>query len=101
MAPRTIAIDDAVRARLNPQLVILGAGLDGRAWRMGELAAVEVFKVDHPASQEDKRLRVGALQLKAKSIRFVALDFSATRSPKRWLRQVSTGRLQRRGSGRV
>ena len=34
MVPRTIAIDEAVRARLAPQLVILGAGLDGRAWRM-------------------------------------------------------------------
>jgi methyltransferase (TIGR00027 family) len=81
MAPRTIAIDDAVKARLNPQLVILGAGLDGRAWRMGELAAVDVFEVDHPASQEDKRLRVAQLELRAKSIRFVAVDFSRNSIP--------------------
>ena len=37
MVPRTIAIDDAVRERQAPQLVILGAGLDGRVWRMTEL----------------------------------------------------------------
>src|SRR4029077_5100254 len=33
-AARTIAIDQAVREAATPQLVILGAGLDGRAWRM-------------------------------------------------------------------
>ena len=37
MAVRTVEIDDAIRAAAAPQLVILGAGLDGRAWRMGEL----------------------------------------------------------------
>jgi O-methyltransferase involved in polyketide biosynthesis len=55
LAPRSIVIDDALKARLNPQLVILGAGLDGRAWRMRELAAADVFELDHPTSQEDKR----------------------------------------------
>src|SRR4051794_9799273 len=29
---RTVEIDDAIRAANNPQVVILGAGLDGRAW---------------------------------------------------------------------
>ncbi|WP_101829683.1 class I SAM-dependent methyltransferase [Frankia canadensis] len=62
MAPRTVAIDDALRealARPAPavQLVILGAGLDGRVWRMPELAGAAVFEVDHPASQRDKRDR--------------------------------------------
>ncbi len=66
IVPRTVVIDDAVRARLVPQLVILGAGLDDRAWRMPELAGVEVFEVDHPASQRDKRSRVGDLQPLAK-----------------------------------
>ncbi|HZJ72747.1 MAG TPA: class I SAM-dependent methyltransferase, partial [Planctomycetota bacterium] len=37
MAARTLAIDEAVREAGAPQLVILGAGLDGRAWRMPEL----------------------------------------------------------------
>ncbi|MGW4249346.1 class I SAM-dependent methyltransferase, partial [Nocardia sp. NPDC004722] len=37
LAARTVAIDEAVREAGNPQLVILGAGLDARAWRMPEL----------------------------------------------------------------
>jgi methyltransferase (TIGR00027 family) len=76
MVPRTIAIDDAVRARPAPQLVILGAGLDGRAWRMSELASVAVFEVDRPASQRDKRDRVRELQPLAGSIQFVPVDFT-------------------------
>jgi O-methyltransferase involved in polyketide biosynthesis len=39
MVPRTVRIDDAVRGRTADQLVVLGAGLDGRAWRLAELAA--------------------------------------------------------------
>ena len=76
IVPRTVTIDDAVRARAASQLVILGAGLDDRAWRMPELAGVDVFEVDHPASQADKRDRVGDLQPLARSVRFVAVDFS-------------------------
>lgn len=77
MAPRTIAIDDAIRSRPSPQLVILGAGLDGRAWRMTELADVDVFEVDHPASQDDKRRRAGARQPVSRSLHFVPIDFAA------------------------
>jgi methyltransferase (TIGR00027 family) len=62
MVPRTVFIDDAVRERPQPQVVILGAGLDGRAWRMPELAGLAVFEVDHPASQEDKRRRAAELR---------------------------------------
>jgi methyltransferase (TIGR00027 family) len=79
IVPRTIAIDEAVRVRLTPQLVILGAGLDGRAWRMAELGGVEVFEVDHPASQQDKRERVGDLQPLARSLRYLPVDFSRDR----------------------
>ena len=75
MAPRTIAIDDAIRDRSPAQIVVLGAGLDGRAWRMKELAAIDVFEVDHPASQGDKRQRVAALAPVARSIQFVPVDF--------------------------
>ncbi|WP_067815381.1 class I SAM-dependent methyltransferase [Nocardia inohanensis] len=76
MAARTVAIDDAIRAAANPQLVILGAGLDARAWRMTELAGSEVFEVDQPASQQDKRRRLGELKPAAASVRFVAVDFA-------------------------
>jgi methyltransferase (TIGR00027 family) len=79
MVARTVAIDDAVRAAASPQLVILGAGLDGRAWRMPELRDVVVFEVDHPDSQRDKRARVGALSPCARDIRFVPVDFERDR----------------------
>ena len=79
MVPRTVAIDDAVRAQPCSQLVILGAGLDGRAWRMPELADVDVFEVDHPASQRDKRDRVGGLPPTSRSVHFVPVDFARDR----------------------
>jgi methyltransferase (TIGR00027 family) len=79
VVPRTVAIDDAVRARVTPQLVIIGAGLDDRAWRMPELADVDIFEMDRPASQRDKSSRVGDLQPLARSIRFVPIDFTRDR----------------------
>lgn len=75
MVARTVAIDDAVRVAGSAQLVILGAGLDGRAWRMAELGNVSVFEVDHPDSQSDKRQRVSKLTPASCDIRFVPVDF--------------------------
>lgn len=75
MVTRTVAIDAAVREAAAPQLVILGAGLDGRAWRMEELRDTVVFEVDHPDSQRGKRARAKALAPVAREVRFVAVDF--------------------------
>ena len=78
MALRTTAIDTAVRdaiARGARQLVILGAGYDGRAWRMSELARVRVFEVDHPATQGAKRERLKALPEPIGAVTFVPIDF--------------------------
>ncbi|MCX4579620.1 class I SAM-dependent methyltransferase [Streptomyces sp. NBC_01571] len=58
VVPRTVAIDEALRAGVTGQLVILGAGLDTRAWRLTELAQTDVWEVDHPASQQDKVARL-------------------------------------------
>ncbi|SCL49810.1 class I SAM-dependent methyltransferase [Micromonospora chersina] len=77
MAPRTIAIDDAIRAHPSPQVVILGGGLDGRAWRMPELAGVAVFEVDQPATQQDKRERAAGLS--GTPPRYVPVDFGRDR----------------------
>jgi methyltransferase (TIGR00027 family) len=100
MVPRTVAIDDAIRdaAASTDQLVILGAGLDGRAWRLPELANTVVYEVDHPASQAAKRDRAASLPVAAREIRYVPVDFrtdnlaealaSATHDPQRpttWL----------------
>jgi methyltransferase (TIGR00027 family) len=73
---RTVAIDDAVRAARAPQVVILGAGLDGRAWRMAELERSIVFEVDHPATQREKRLRSEGLKQIAREVHFVPVDFA-------------------------
>ena len=78
IALRTSAIDRAVRDAIAggaTQLVILGAGYDGRAWRMSELAGVNVFEVDHPATQTDKRARVAELPAPNGTVDFVSIDF--------------------------
>jgi methyltransferase (TIGR00027 family) len=74
---RTLAIDDALRASLgrDGQIVILGAGLDSRAWRMVELSDRIVYEVDHPATQRYKRERVASLTPTARAVRFVPVDF--------------------------
>lgn len=54
LALRTVLIDAYLRealARGVRQVVILGAGLDGRAYRIQELSGSAVFEVDHPATQ--------------------------------------------------
>jgi len=79
VVPRTVAIDRAVRAWASPQVAILGAGLDGRAWRLTELAAATVYEVDHPASQQDKRDRAAVLTPVAGTLRWVPVDLSRDR----------------------
>lgn len=80
LALRTLTIDAALRdalARGARQVVILGAGLDGRAFRMRELAGADVYEVDHPAMQRVKRERTAAMERVARSLRFVATDFES------------------------
>ena len=78
IALRTAAIDAAVRDTVSAgakQLVILGAGYDGRAWRMPELAGVKVFEVDHPATQTEKRSRLSTLPPSPADVHFVSINF--------------------------
>lgn len=78
IALRTTTIDGAVRDAVAggaTQLVILGAGYDGRAWRMSELAGVRVFEVDHPATQTDKRAHAAELPAPNGIVSFVSIDF--------------------------
>jgi methyltransferase (TIGR00027 family) len=76
MVARTVEIDDAIRAAPHPQVVILGAGLDGRAWRMSELRDATVFEVDHPDTQRAKQVRASALTQQARAVKFVPVDFT-------------------------
>ena len=88
MALRTRCLDDAVRsftASGGRQIVILGAGLDVRAWRLGRdaLRGCTVFEVDSPGSQRAKLAALARARLDAASaaaatpVRFVAHDFEA------------------------
>ena len=76
MAVRTVVIDEAVRDAGAPQVVILGAGFDGRALRMSELRSATVYEVDHPDTQREKRTRTGSLAQQARELKFVAVDFT-------------------------
>ncbi len=86
IALRTAALDDAVAemlARGPRQLVLLGAGLDARAFRLPGLEDVTVFEVDHPATQRVKRRRARSLTPHAREVRFVAVDFERERVDER------------------
>ncbi|WP_394838387.1 SAM-dependent methyltransferase [Pendulispora rubella] len=75
---RTRAIDEAVSEAVAGgvrQLVVLGAGLDSRAWRLPNLRDTMVFEVDHPATQAYKRAKIGQRPSFAREVRFVAVDF--------------------------
>ncbi|KAJ3273928.1 hypothetical protein HDV01_003759 [Terramyces sp. JEL0728] len=52
---RSVVIDEAVKANVRPQLVVLGAGLDTRSWRLKSLSNTTVFEVDFPGTQEYKK----------------------------------------------
>ena len=79
MVPRTISIVEALRGHAAGQVVILGAGLVARAWRMSELARAAVFEVDHPASQQDKLRRIVGLAPTAGQVVPVAIDLATER----------------------
>lgn len=78
---RVAAIDAEVEAAVRAgcrQLVVLGAGLDTRAFRLDSLANVDVFEVDHPATQAYKRRKCESLlahDLHARSLTFVPVNF--------------------------
>jgi methyltransferase (TIGR00027 family) len=83
---RTRAIDDALRDAVKSgatQLVVLGAGLDNRAYRLDELASVHAFEIDYPSTQRDKVARLDALPSRpvptAKSLTRVPVDFERDR----------------------
>lgn len=75
---RTAAIDEALALALHDgvdQVVLLGAGLDARAWRVAGLRSAVVFEVDHPSTQAYKRARIEERPPLAKEVRYVAVDF--------------------------
>ena len=78
LAARTSFFDRVVVGALDRgmrQVVIGAAGYDGRALRYAK-PGVRWFEADHPATQQDKRLRLRRLGIDAGHIQFVAADFA-------------------------
>jgi methyltransferase (TIGR00027 family) len=79
VALRTRAIDEALHESLAAgakQVVVLGAGLDGRAFRIPELVGVNVYEVDHPSTQRDKQRRLSQSDIQPIAhVEFVPVDF--------------------------
>jgi methyltransferase (TIGR00027 family) len=80
LAVRERHIDEFLKTQLRAgleQVVVLGAGLDARAYRFDELKKIRVFEVDHPASQASKKEKVrqvlGQLPL---HVTYVPIDFN-------------------------
>ena len=73
---RVAYIDALIAERIAPQVVILGAGLDTRAWRLSALRGARVFEVDHPATQSYKRMHAGALGVPISELTYVPVDFA-------------------------
>lgn len=76
---RTRFIDDAVEEVLErgvAQVVLLGAGLDSRPYRLLGDRPVRVFEVDHPATQRRKCARLNAvLGALPPRVRYLPVDF--------------------------
>jgi methyltransferase (TIGR00027 family) len=77
MADRTAFIDTEVAGAIGRdvrQIVLLGAGYDGRALRFA--GATRWFEVDYPSTQDDKRRRLDALGVlpAPEQVAFIGLD---------------------------
>jgi methyltransferase (TIGR00027 family) len=73
---RTRYIDEIVVAHAArvQQIVVLGAGLDTRAYRLAALANVRTFEVDHPSTQATKR-RIVRRAVDTRNVAFVGVEF--------------------------
>lgn len=77
---RTRYIDDYLGTCVHngiEQLVILGAGYDSRAYRLGELLKnIKVFELDHPTTQRIKKAKIKSLfGFFPDNITYVSIDF--------------------------
>jgi methyltransferase (TIGR00027 family) len=62
------------------QILVLGAGLDTFAYRLEPTLDLRVFELDHPATQAEKRRRLGQAQIaEPQHVSYVAHDFEGGR----------------------
>lgn len=77
---RTRAIDDACRDALaggSSQVVILGAGMDTRPYRMAEMGAARIWELDLPAVQAAKKAAIiRALGALPRHVRYAPADLA-------------------------
>ncbi|MBI5952945.1 MAG: class I SAM-dependent methyltransferase [Chloroflexi bacterium] len=89
LAARERHIDEFLKLQIRAgvkQVVILGAGLDARAYRFEELDPLRVFEVDHPASQVSKKEKVESIFGKLPThVVYVSIDFNSESLEKRLL----------------
>ena len=82
---RTRFIDDAARAAAAAgarQMVVVGAGLDARGYRLEELLHLPLYEVDHPATQGWKREAAERLE-RSGLVHHVSVDFTTQRLDER------------------
>jgi methyltransferase (TIGR00027 family) len=78
VALRSLELDRHLLAAIDrgtPQVVILGAGLDTRAFRLEALQRTTLFEVDQPRTQRHKREVTTGLRPLAGTLHSVAVDF--------------------------
>jgi len=75
---RTVYFDGAIARALDhvDQFVLLGAGLDTRAYGVFKQENVTYFELDQPAVQKVKRESLRVAQIDARHVTFVEVDFS-------------------------
>lgn len=81
MAARTRFFDEETLGAVTDgvtQVVIVGAGYDGRALRFRQ-SGVRFFEIDHPVTQADKRRRMESLGVALDHVRFVPVDLMTER----------------------
>jgi len=74
---RMLLIDDLLRGWIAGgcrQVVIVGAGMDSRGWRLAELADVRLFELDRAPTQALKQARSAGLPKSCRDVRFVRAD---------------------------
>jgi methyltransferase (TIGR00027 family) len=76
MAVRTAFVDNEVARAIGhgvEQIVLLGAGYDGRALRFGG-GHMRWFEIDFPSTQADKQRRLSSLGVEPKAVTSIGLD---------------------------
>ncbi len=102
VAARTRIVDAEVAAALGrgiDQIVLVGAGYDGRALRFGG-RAVRWFEVDLPSMQADKRRRLASLGIEPAGVGYAGVDLAAEISTGHSSAPATTGPHRRSSSAR-